>query len=202
MKEMLKMLGVMTAFSLVSGLLLAWTNSATVEPIARARAAERLDALKAVLPQAGNDMAADARTVRHEGRDWTFYVGRKGGAFAGAAFEAQAEGYGGPILLMAAVDAGGALCGVRILLADRETPGLGSKIREAAFLDQFRGRKGDPRWAAVRKDGGDVEAVTGATISSRAVVRAVKSGLEALQANWEHVQKAPESAPAAADPGA
>jgi len=192
MKETLRLVGVLLLFCLASGLLLAWTNAVTRAPIEQALAAEKLQGLGRVLPRFDNDLLADAQSVTDGGREWVFYVGREKGAFIGAAFEAEASGYGGPIRLLVGVLPDGTLHAVQVLAADKETPGLGSKIKEAAFLGQFKGRSALERgWAAVRKDGGAIEAVTGATISSRAVVTAVKSGLEVYARHAAELRGAP-----------
>jgi len=92
------------------------------------------------------------------------------------------DGYGGPIRLLLAVDAQGRVLGVRVL-EHRETPGLGDPIEErrSGWIHGFDGRSlGDPpaaRWQ-VRRDGGDFDQFTGATITPRAVVRAVRDALE------------------------
>ncbi len=92
------------------------------------------------------------------------------------------DGYSGPIRLLVAVDAQGRLLGVRVL-DHHETPGLGDGIEErrSNWIHGFDGRSlGDPpaaRWQ-VRKDGGDFDQFTGATITPRAVVRAVRKALE------------------------
>jgi len=92
------------------------------------------------------------------------------------------DGYGGPIRLLLAVDAQGRVLGIRVL-EHRETPGLGDPIEErrSGWIHGFDGRSlGDPpaaRWQ-VRRDGGDFDQFTGATITPRAVVRAVRDALE------------------------
>jgi len=92
------------------------------------------------------------------------------------------DGYGGPVRLLLAVDAGGRVLGVRVL-EHRETPGLGDLIEErrSAWIRGFDGRSlGDPpaaRWK-LRRDGGDFDQFTGATITPRAVVSAVHGALE------------------------
>jgi len=92
------------------------------------------------------------------------------------------DGYSGPIRLLVAVDAQGRLLGVRVL-EHHETPGLGDGIEErrSDWIHGFDGRSlGDPpaaRWR-VRKDGGDFDQFTGATITPRATVRAVRKALE------------------------
>ena len=180
MKERLRMIGVVTGLALVSGLLLAWTNSVTRAPIEQARRQEMVAALARVLPPCDNDVLADTKVVSEGGRTWTFHVARKNGAYVGTAFVANAEGYGGPIEVMVGLKDDDTINKVEILVADRETPGLGSKIKDPEFLaTRFANRSAkDTSWCRVKKDGGEVVEITGATISSRAVAKAVKEGLE------------------------
>jgi electron transport complex protein RnfG len=189
MKNGLRMLVVLTLFGLGSGLLLALTNAVTKGPIEKARNQETIEALRKVLPECDNDVVADAVTVEEGGKAWTFYVARKAGAYAGAAFRSSAAGYGGALELMIGVNRDGAIAGVEILLADKETPGLGSRIKEPGFRDLFKGRgAADTRWCAVTKDGGEIAAITGATISSRAAAKAVKDGMDAYARHVEEIK--------------
>jgi Na+-translocating ferredoxin:NAD+ oxidoreductase subunit G len=184
-----KMLLVMTLFALVAGLLLAWTNQATRVPIQKARMAETVDALKRVMPPCDNDIQADARVVHADGHDWNFYVGRRAGVFAGAAFQSEADGYGGKIRVLTGLLPDGTVNSVEVLQADNETPGLGSKIKGEPFRRQFAGKRAtDTRWAAVTRDGGAIQAITGATISSRAVARAVKAGLDVYAQHTDEIR--------------
>lgn len=179
MKDTVKMLGTLTAFLFVAGLLLAATYQVTKDPIEAARQKETLDALRKVLPPCDNDVVADARAIIDGNTTWTFYVARQAGAFAGSAFRSVAPGYGGDIEVLVGLTPEGAVTRTEILVADKETPGLGSKVREPGFRDGFNGRAAtDSARVAVAKDGGDVQAITGATISSRAVCKAVRLGLE------------------------
>ena len=179
MKEYIRMLAVLTAFGLVAGLLLAFTNKVTKAPIVSALKEETLGALKRVLPPCDNDASTDICMVKEAEVEWRFYIARQAAAFAGAAFEAGAAGYGGPIRVLVGILPDGILNGVEILQAESETPGLGSKIKESKFLGQFLKRSAlATRWAAVVSDGGEVQAVTGATISSRAACKAIKEGLD------------------------
>jgi Na+-translocating ferredoxin:NAD+ oxidoreductase subunit G len=179
MKELVRMVIVLTVFCAVAGGLLAWTDAATKPRIAEARRAELIEALKQVLPPCDNDVVADAKAVTADGREWRFYVGRNAGAFVGAAFQTAQSGYGGPVEVLVGVLADGTVRQVAVLQADKETPGLGAKIKGRDFLGRLAQRSArDTAWAAVRKDGGEIEAITGATISSRAVVKAVKAGLD------------------------
>jgi Na+-translocating ferredoxin:NAD+ oxidoreductase subunit G len=107
------------------------------------------------------------------------------------------DGYQGPIELLVGIDYDGTLIGVQVL-RHRETSGLGDQFErgEARWLDDFRGRSlNNPpqqRWS-VRKDGGDFDAFTGATITPRAIVRATRRALEYYHAQRERIFAAPAS---------
>jgi len=181
MKEMLRLSVVLTLVAAVAGLLLAQTHKLTEEPIRRAKRAERVAALRKVLPAYDNEPDRNKCALQQAGRAWAFAVARKGGVFVGAAFESVSEkGYGGSIRVLVGVLPDGTVQGVEIL-EHRETPGLGAKIAKDAFRKQFAGRPAAATNWAVDKDGGDIHAITGATISSRAVVDAVKTGLAVYQ---------------------
>jgi len=117
----------------------------------------------------------------------TVYRARRRGIAAGVAFQISEPGYGGDIKIIMGIAADGTLLGVRVL-SHLETPGLGDKIEVAKdpWVLGFDGRSlantapGD--WA-VKKDGGAFDQFSGATITPRAVVKAVRRGLEFFAAN-------------------
>ncbi len=179
MKEMVRMVIVLTLFATVSACILAWANNVTSEPIANVKRAEKIEALKRVLPEFDNDPLQETREFESLSGRVVVHVARKEGEFVGAALVSSAKGYGGPVNIVMGVNADGTIQAVAVLDAPGETPGLGAKIKEAAFLKQFSGKPADATgWARVKKDGGEVDAITGATISSRAVSEAVRKGLE------------------------
>lgn len=189
MKDTLKMLGTLTLFVFVAGLLLAATYKATKAPIETARQKETLDALKKVMPACDNDVVADARTVTDGDSLWTFYVGRQGGTFSGAACRSTAPGYGGDIEVLVGLTPEGTVTRIEILVADKETPGLGSKVRDPAFRGAFdRLSASESARVKVTKDGGEIQAITGATISSRAVCEAVRRGLEVYAGHADEIR--------------
>ena len=100
-----------------------------------------------------------------------------GGQALGFVFAASIQGYSGPILSFFGLDTGNALTGVKVL-SHSETPGLGAKITEEKFLKQFRGRSAEE--IALRRDDpkGQIDAISAATISSRAVTFSLRSTLE------------------------
>lgn len=177
MKEILKLILALTLISSAAGLLLAYTYKVTAAPIAKAGKQESILALAAVLPPFDNNPSETRASFKENGREWTFHVARKEGKFAGAAFESVSKnGYGGDISLMVGVTADGRVKAIHIL-SQHETPGLGTKITEAPFKPQFEGKPIEGTVWAVRKDNGGFDAVTGATISSRAVLEAVRNGI-------------------------
>lgn len=189
MKESVKLIAALTVFCVAAGLLLAWTNAVTADPIARALREEKLSVLRKVLPGSDNDLLADAMVLEEGGRPWTFYVGKQAGRTKGVAFSSVSKrGYGGDIEVMVGLDIEGRITSVEIASAPSETPGLGSKVKEPKFRGQFRDRTPvDLAWAKVTKDGGAIQGVTGATISSRAVVEAVRDGMTAFAARRQEI---------------
>lgn len=190
MKEIFRMMFVLTAICVLAGFLLAATNKITKAPIEKSRRAGNLEALKKILPDYDNDPVSCACEIKEGGQDFTFYVARKGGKLVGAAFEAASgQGYGGTIRILAGVLPDNTVQGLEIL-EQNETPGLGAKITEPEFKTQFAGRSmTDTKWA-VTKDGGDIDAITGATISPRAVVAALKAGLDAYNKHRAEIEAA------------
>lgn len=205
MKEILRLCTVLTVIGAVCAAVMAFVDQKTKAPIEKSLAAEKMDAVKVVMPPSDNDLEKDAVTVKDESMqvEMTFYVGKKGGVPVGAAFTAVApNGYSGEIELMVGVDTAGVVTGLEII-RHAETPGLGSKITTPAFKGQFIGKSvKDPAQWAVMRDGGPFKQITGATISSRAVTTAIASGLEFLDAHRAEVFGAPKTTAGAQPAGA
>ncbi|MEQ1663582.1 MAG: electron transport complex subunit RsxG [Thiobacillus sp.] len=181
---------ILFVFALLGTALLALTHDRTEPVIARSAQQEKRALLSQVLPAThyDNDLLASSQPVPPDDLLGTrqpsmLWVARRGGAFSGVIFEAIApDGYSGDIALLIGIDADGVVTGVRVT-AHRETPGLGDYIdrMKSAWIDQFTGKSLltplPPRWN-VAKDGGDFDARAGATITPRAVVKAVKRALD------------------------
>jgi len=184
MKEISRLLISLTLIAACAGLILSLVESATREPIKEQRRLQMLKALSAVLPAFDNSPDTD-KIVLQNGVDKkgkpvevTFYRGRKDQQLVGTAFKVVApDGYSGNIEVMVGIEPDDRLHGIEIL-AHAETPGLGARIIEPAFKDQFKGKSLDNADWRVKKDGGQFDQITGATISPRAIVGAVKKGLE------------------------
>ena len=183
--NMIRLIIILTAISLVAAVALAKVYDITKVRIAEQERIKTMNGLKAVLPQFNNDVEKDAREVivgqDKKGRDVKikFYTGKMDEKPVGVAFEMIArDGYAGDIDILMGVSPEGKVSGIEII-HDTETPGLGKKISQDKWKEEFKGRSLEegPKFA-VKKDGGVIDQFSGATISPRAVVSAVKKGLE------------------------
>ena len=173
-----RLIVVLATICFVAGLALAAVYEVTKEPIAYQLKLEVIRSLKAVLPEMDIDPDRDFVDLqRPEVGEVKVFQAATGDKADGVAFQVRApDGYSGNISIMMGVLPDGSLGGIEIL-NHAETPGLGSLIIEDSFKDQFKGRSLDNTNFKVKKDGGDIDQITGATISPRAVSGAVEKGL-------------------------
>ncbi len=185
---------VLGAFCLGFGLLLAVTNALTAKDIAARAMEDRQNSLAAVIPDGIHDNNPVVDTIlldvaKDEGL--TVYLAKKDGLVIGVAYEVSGIGYAGPVKLMLAVGADGRVLGVRAL-AHKETPGLGDKIevKKGDWIERFTGLSlGHPpieKWK-VKKDGGQFDQFSGATITPRGVVGAIREGLVFFDAHKQEL---------------
>ncbi|MHC1624366.1 MAG: RnfABCDGE type electron transport complex subunit G [Candidatus Methanospirareceae archaeon] len=106
-----------------------------------------------------------------------YYIATVSGEEIGYAFIASGRGYGGSIKTMVGMYKNGTISGVNII-SQSETPGLGTRIAEPDFTNQFRGKRVED--VRLRRDGGVIDAITGATISSRAITDIVRERAEVV----------------------
>lgn len=171
--------------ALLSGLALALVNNATADRIRLVMEKELNDALLAVMPGFDNQPAVEKieRDMGKQGK-LIFYPAKKGADLLGYAVESTVyTGYSGEITVIFGTSVDGHVGRVK-LLRHNETPGLGSKAAQPPFIDQYAGRSLDSFQFKVKKDGGQVDAITGATISSRAVTLAIERGLQQLKSGF------------------
>ncbi len=155
------------AICIVCSSLLAGVYALTKEPIDAAAKAKNEAAIMEVLPE-GAVIIEEERTVDFEGASYTYNLAYdQQGNTVGCAVNVAPVGFGGPVVIKVGFDAKGVICNTKVL-SQAETPGLGAKCVEPAFSDQFKGWDPSARKLAVRKDGGDVDAITASTITSRA----------------------------------
>lgn len=177
-------------FAVVGTGLVAYTFDSTEERIAVNEREALLSSLHSIVPPAlhDNDLPSDTITVVSKellGTDKpvTVYRARKNGNPVAAILTPIApDGYSGPIKLLVAIGYQGNIMGVRVI-SHRETPGLGDAIDsdKSDWVEDFRGHSldnpGELGWH-VKRDGGDFDQFTGATITPRAVVKAVYNSLQ------------------------
>ena len=159
---------------LVVTALLAVTNMLTAPQIQKL-SKETEDKTKAEV-LASADEFSDALTVSADGKDYTYYEGTASGDTIGYVFKTSAKGYGGDIDLMVGIDTSGKVTGVSILSIS-ETAGLGMNAKNESFINQYMGKSGT---IGVSKNGAsdtEIQALTGATITSKAVTSAVNTVL-------------------------
>lgn len=159
---------------LVVTALLAVTNMLTAPQIQKL-SKETEDKTKAEV-LASADEFSDALTVSADGKDYTYYEGTASGDTIGYVFKTSAKGYGGDIDLMVGIDTSGKVTGVSILSIS-ETAGLGMNAKNESFINQYIGKSGT---IGVSKNGAsdtEIQALTGATITSKAVTSVVNTAL-------------------------
>jgi len=186
---------ILFAFALIATALLVFTFIRTEPTIERSQQAEKLALLSQVLPPAlyDNDLLASQLNVSPHDllgtrQPSSMWIARRGGTVTAVVLEAVApDGYSGDIALLIGIDIDGNVTGVRVT-AHRETPGLGDYIvrSKSPWIEQFVGKSltlpVSKRWKVI-KDGGQFDARTGATITPRAVVKAVHAALNYFASN-------------------
>ena len=189
---LVNMVAVLFTITLVASAGVGYVNMITVGPIAEAKAAATQSALRAVLPSFDRtettELTLDELPV-------AVHTARSGEAVVGYAVEtASKNGFSGMIRMVVGFDATGRVLNVNVL-EQNETPGLGTKMADEGnpLFASFEGRNPGEMKLAVKKDGGDVDALTAATISSRAYVDAMARAYAAYKQIAEGV------APAASD---
>lgn len=155
------------AICLVCSGLLAGVYALTKEPIDAAAKAKNEAAIKEVLPETAVKIEEE-RTVDFEGASYVYNLAYDElGNTVGCAINVAPVGFGGPIAIKVGFDASGIIYNTKVL-SQAETPGLGAKCVEPSFAAQFKGFDPSAKNLAVKKDGGDVDAITASTITSRA----------------------------------
>ena len=171
----MNMVIVLTVITIIAAACLGAMNNATAEPIAASKKAKQEAAIKAVLPEFASveeDNVNDQKIFRAYDAN---------GAIVGIAIETAELGFGGDVTTMVGFDANGVLVEYS-LLQHAETPGLGSKLVDwFKVKSDIRGAGADKMPLRVSKDGGEFDAITAATISSRAFLNSINKAYETYQ---------------------
>lgn len=170
---------VLTGVCLLCSAILGVVYAVTYDPIREASKKALELSIGQVLPDGGS--LSESKTATLDGTTYEYYVSNGAdGAVAAYAVKSSVVGFGGPLTLMVGVLPDGTVNNTSVLECN-ETPGLGAKCKtDAAFMDQWKGYSGTFK---VRKDGGDVDAITASTITSRAYTLAVENAVKLVKSN-------------------
>jgi len=174
--------------TLVAALSLGYVYQWTKEPIAQAQLAKQLKAIETVVKDYNNNPVSEKyKVVTPDGKDsLEFFPAKKDGELVGVAIKTKSSrGYSGDIWLMVGFNMNGDIQNV-FVIEHKETPGLGSKMATPAFANQLLNKNPESTKLKVKKDGGDVDAITGATISSRAYLEAVQLAFDTFKSSRDH----------------
>lgn len=188
---LLNMVVVLFVITLASGLSLGYVNDLTLGPKAAAKLAKKVDALKGVLPPFDNNPVAETLRFPSEMAKDSIevYPAYASGSFVGAAVTGSSEkGYNGLVRLMVGFEPDGKIRNIAVL-EQKETPGLGTKMKGDKFLRQFRGKDPANFELKPRKDGGEVDALAGATITTRAFSEATREAYGAFMQQRKNLEK-------------
>ncbi|HMM22811.1 MAG TPA: RnfABCDGE type electron transport complex subunit G [Selenomonadales bacterium] len=163
----------LTIACLLSGAIIAGTYAVTAPVAAKERVNLKNKAMKELVADAQSFKAIEGKT------DW--YTAEKDGKIVAYVVPAESKGYGGAIKMLTAVTPEGKIIDYKIL-AHNETPGLGDKASEPKFSKQFAGKKAEDLEVVKVPTDKNIQALTGATITSRAVTKGIREAVEQVAA--------------------
>jgi len=203
MNKSIQMILVLSLIALISGLLLGGLNEMTKETIENnILKFKKIPAVADIYQTVNGTSTAQERLALEEnllaekryldledGSQMLFFVIRKEGVPYAITLENSGKGFGGDLGVMTGFELEtGNLVGIGITTLS-ETPGLGTRVKESIFRNQFSNLPAGQN-LAVKKDGGSVDAITGATVSSRAVCQAINQSIEAFKKHQASIKTA------------
>lgn len=160
---------------LVCGAVLAGVYAVTAAPIAETNVRLLRESISEVLPE-GGELSSPMEASR-DGQTYEYYTLTQEGSVVAYAVKSTVVGFGGPLTLMVGVTPDGVVYNTSVL-SHSETPGLGAKCNtDEKFMAQWKGFDSTEKILSVKKDGGDVDAITASTITSRAYAKAVANAV-------------------------
>jgi len=169
----------LTLVCLFCSAVLAAVYAITKDPIDRTNMNILKECIGAVLPPGGD--LSEERPLEVGGLPSVYYVSSSAGTPAAYAIKSSTVGFSGPLTLMVGITVDGIIYSTSVL-SHSETPGLGAKCTtDESFMTQFKGFDPAEKILTVKKDGGDVDAITASTITSRAYALAIQNALAAFQ---------------------
>jgi Na+-translocating ferredoxin:NAD+ oxidoreductase subunit G len=173
-KEVLRPTITLFVICLVTAFLLGITNQMTRDKIVEMNKQTQADSRQVVLPGA---------SAFEDSKDGTYAIGKSGSSITGYVFTTKSKSYGGDLSVMTGIDKGGKVTGV-VILEISDTPGLGLNAQKESFRNQYKQAAPEKGFAVIKsgaaKDG-EIEAMSGATITSKAVTECVNEAVAAYQ---------------------
>ena len=190
MREMISMVVVLTVLSAFSGGMLAAVRTGTQEQIEnQVLKFQKAPAIKQLLSDVSNDPLKDRFKLKYNEGDVTFFVGKYDGTPKVITFETKGKGFGGEIGLMVGVNVEADKMIGAAVTTHSETPGVGSRAKDdPKFVSQFNGMGMDQNFA-LKKNGGEIDAMSGATVTSVGVTLAAQKAQEIYTKLKPEIQK-------------
>ncbi len=176
------MLLALAGITLIAALAVAGVFELTKDPIANSMVEKTNAAIAQVMPEFDNNPSAEKIAFAAAADTLFAYPARKGEELVGYAIETKSSGFAGMVKLMVGITSSGEIHNISVL-GHAETPGLGDKIEpeKSDFSLQFIGKSPSTMKMSVKKDGGDIDAITASTITSRAYAKAVEAAFGLYQ---------------------
>jgi len=167
---------ILMAYCMIAGIALGVVRKVSKERTELIAKQMKTEAIKQVLPNADNFLPIV------DDSSFEYYIGVSGTDTLGYVFEGKAYGFSSDIEVIIGVDTSFTIKGMRVI-SQVETPGLGSKVEDEGFIQNFIDK--NYKNLKLDKDGGNIQSITGATISSKATLKAVETSLAKLRNIYE-----------------
>ncbi len=182
------MVSSLVVVTLIASIALGYAYELTKEPIAAAKLAKKIRAIDQVVVEYDNNPVDEMYKIHVAGSEDSLevYPAKKGDKIMASAIRTfSPKGYGGNVWLMVGLLPNGNIQNISVL-EHKETPGLGTKMNNTEFKNLFIGQNPSSFNLKVTKDGGDVDALAGATITSRAFGDAIQLAFDAYMEGGQH----------------
>ena len=182
------MVSSLVVVTLIASTALGYVYELTKGPIAEAKLAKKIRSIDEVVVEYDNNPVDEMYKISIEGSEDSLevYPAKKGDKLMASAIRSfSPKGYGGNVWLMVGLLPDGNIQNMAVL-EHKETPGLGTKMNDYEFKKQFFGKNPSSFNLKVEKDGGDVDALTGATITSRAYGQAIQLAFDSYMKGGQH----------------
>lgn len=173
--QVYKISGIMLAVAFVSATVLTLVHSVTEKPIAEAKNRLIAESVASVISSEFDNNPFEEKTIIRRGKEkYILYPARKDGYITSIVMQSYSnKGFGGKLEVIVGFRPDGIVSGYNVF-KHQETPGLGSKVNDESFKKNILGQVPQSESFKVRQDGGEIDAITGATITSRALIDAIQ----------------------------